>query len=726
MKRVAKPMIIPLFAVAFSLGLVVLVASAPPTVAEPPTVTPQPAVEGPDGRAGACWSFTNVPDPSRPFIQMAFDAGSRWDRFDFTWSRLEPGDNDWSAEVDAAYDSLLNALRSGGIENMVGILMETPEWAATGGLRGMGVPSLQSRPPGWYLPSAYPSMGPMAVSAASSPPRGLYEEWDDWTASDGDPINYWGRFVHTVVSEYGDRVKYWEMWNEVDDQGDQFWSGSEADYAQLLKVGYQASKDACPDCTVLYAGLWYWADPQHFERVLDIVNNDPEAPANNYFFDVMSVHLYSRSSSIYDKVREIRTQMNRYVSDHPIWLTETGVQVWDDTKVFSNPTPYPYTATMDEAAAYVIQSYANAWAADVKRYFFFRTHDYNMPGFGLMRNDLTFRPAYVAYQVSTGYLISPTMATKQSYSQGARRVTLWGTPRGKVSVLWNAISQTLVLDYPAILPSATLVDRWGVTQTITPTAGVYALTLPGATNNLGEHDNDYIIGGETYLVIEADTVPPTGTIQPLPTTTYSYTVLVSWEGGDDAAGIWGFEVQVREGTEGAWTNWLGLDSTSGITAALYADGQHDETVCFRTRAWDRAGNHSEWPAGAQACTKLDMEREIHVNVGAVYGDADSDDVWDTGEITLTNVWLRLVDEMFVDIVTPTVGGSWEFTITVMGGDYSLLATPDGWWSFPPGWLPWKRAHTVLPEETGLELSYPELGLKPHKSTYIFPLAARYD
>jgi hypothetical protein len=121
-----------------------------------------------------------------------------------------------------------------------------------------------------------------------------------------------------------------------------------------------------------------------------------------------------------------------------------------------------------------------------------------------------------------------------------------------------------------------------------------------------------------------------------------------------------------------------------------------------------------------------MEREIHVNVGAVYGDANSDDVWDAGEYALTDVSFRLVDDTFTDVFTPTVGGSWELTITVMGGNYSLMARPDGWWASSSGWLPWVRACTVLPGETGMHLSYPQLGLKPHKFSYVFPVSARSE
>jgi len=716
MEQALKRAIVPLFVLALPLGLAALVASARPAVAEPAAVTPLPPVGEVDGRAGANYAYYYDPPegPERPFIPMAYDVGSRWDRFDFIWPNLEPSNDNWSSSVLEAYDSVVDDLQAGGITNIVGILLWTPDWAATSGLQGLGRPAFDQRPPGWYAPVSRSALAPTAVSFNSSPPQGLYLDWDD-------PDNHWGDFVYTVTSRYKDRVKVWEMWNEA--EWDYFWTGSDADYAQLLKVGYQATKAACPDCTVLFAGLHYWDDPTFFERVLDILNDDPDAPANDYFFDVMSVHLYSRSSTVYDTVNDIRGRMRLYVPDHPIWLTETGVPIWGDPNVAGRQEKYDYAATQDEAAEYVVQSYANAWASGVERFFFFRTHDEAMNEyFGLLRNDHSLRPAYVAYQVATRYLISPTMTTSWSYTRGYRRVTLWGTPRGKVSVVWNTTPQTLAFDYPAVLTSATLVDRWGVTQTISATDGVYALTLPGATANLVSNPDDYIIGGEPYLVIEADTAPPTVALRSLPTTTYSTSVPVSWEAGDDAAGVWGVDLQVREGGSGTWADWLRFTQTQGITSAQYTGGEHDQTYCFRARAWDRAGNHGEWPAEAQACTRLYTERQVHLEVGAVYGDADGDGIWDSGEVTLTNVSMRFVDGDFIDVVTPTVAGSWSFTVTVTGGEYALVLTPEGWWSPPPGWLPHVSSVTVLPGEALLVLSYPEVGLRPHHFSYIFPLA----
>jgi hypothetical protein len=684
-----------------------------PAAASPAAVAALPPVEDVDGRAGACYSFYPDPlgGPGRPFVQMALDAGSRWDRFDFSWPVIEPHNDQWNF---GPHDTLVNDLDAAGM-NMVGILLWTPGWAASGGVTSLSVPRLDERPPGWYAPVLRTGANALEASAASSPPQGLYLPWND-------PGNHWGNYVHTVVSRYGDRVKHWEMWNEP--EWSYFWTGTSADYAQLLKVGYQATKAACPDCTVLFGGLHYWANPSYYRWVLSAISKDPIAPQSNYFFDVMSVHLYSRSSTIYDVVNSIRSGMTEFVSDHPIWLTETGVPVWNDSSVDPNPSEYDYAATQREAAAYLIQSYANAWASGVERYLFFRTHDGDLAEyFGLIRNDHSLRPAYAAFQVAATYLVSPTMATRVTYPGGVRRVTLWGTPGGKVSVLWNTMPEAASFSYPATLPTATVVDRRGITQTLTAQGGVYPLSLPGATANLVSDPNDYIIGGEPYLVIEADTIPPTSTLHSLPDTTYSDPFEVSWEGTDDAAGIWAYDVQVREGLGGPWTDWL-VFATS--TAALYSGGQHGATYCFRARAWDRAGNREEWPVEAQACTTLSLMREVHLHVGAVFGDEDADGAWGAEEAGLSAVAFRFVDAAGADVVTPSVGGSCEFTVTLRTGNYRLVAAPDGWPSPPPGWLPRLVPMAVEGGQGVYEVDFQEMGLFRHRASRYLPAVRRND
>jgi len=720
MMKLTARHIVPFLGLTFLAGLVLLLLSTSPAVAEVASVTPLPPVEGVDGRAGACYSFYYDPPegPTRPFIQQALDAGSRWDRFDFIWPNIETSNDAWNFE---SYDTLVDDLHAAEMKNLVGILLWTPNWASTvSASGGLGATSFDQRPLGWYAPTPRTASMLQAASAASSPPRGLYLSWDD-------PNNYWGNYVYTVVSRYKDRVKYWEMWNEP--EWDYFWTGTSAEYAQLLKIGYQATKAACPDCTVLFGGLHYWANTSYYRWVLGALNDDPAAPSNNYFFDVMSVHLYSRSSSVYDEVNNIRSGMTTYnVGDHPIWLTETGVPVWGDLPE-GNPKPkYDYAATQDEAAAYVIQSYANSWASDVERYFFFRTHDSDMSEyFGLIRNDHTLRPAYVAYQVAATYLISPTFVTRESVDSHLN-VTLWGAPRGKVSVLWNESPATGVYTLPAAIDTATLVDRLGVTSTITATGGAYTFTLPGATANRPvPNEDDYIIGGDPLILIESETPnePPTSTVHSLPATIYSPTFTITWEGHDNESGVWLYDVQARDGTGGEWSD---LEQSTSVTSTQFT-GQHAHIYYFRSRATDHVGNRADWPVDSQAHTTLDLASTLHFSVGAFFADENRDGAWnkpitETGEITMTQVTVRLLDETG-DVITPTLGSTSEFTTTIYAGQsYRLLAASterstaereiyhEGLLSFT-----WPRGNEIYTE------TYTVLALLPVERVYL-PLVMR--
>jgi hypothetical protein len=713
MKQTLKHPVMVFLALAVPLGLVSLLVAARPAVAEPTAVIPLPPVAETDGQAGVCYSFYHE-GSERPYLPMAYDAGSRWDRFDFSWPTIEPANDTWNF---GPHDSLVNDLHATEID-MVGILLWTPDWAATQGLAGLGVPSLDERPFGWYAPIPRdPSLAPRAVSAACSPPQGLY-------LPRKDPNNHWANYVYTVVSRYGDRVKHWEIWNEA--EWDVFWCGSDADYARLLKIGYRSVKAACPDCTVLFAGLHYWADPGFFERVLDVLDDDPGAPANSYFFDVMSVHFYSRSSNAYDMVNHVRNRMKLYVPDHPIWLTETGVPVWNDSSVDPDPTKYDFAARRGEAAAYVIQSYANAWASNAGRYLFFRTHDADMGEyFGLIRNDHSLRPSYVAYQVAATYLISPTFVSR--VPQGSNvRVTLWGTPHGKVSVLWNGSPTAAGYTLSAVLSKATLVDRRGNTSTIVATGGSYHLTLPGATANLvddpddpddSDDPNDYIIGGDPLIVVEAETPnePPTSTVNPLPTLVHTTTFKVTWQGQDNESGVWLYDVQVRDGESGEWVGWL---HSTAATSAQFA-GQDYHTYYFRSRAMDRLGNRGPWPEQSQAQTTVDLPRPLHLSVENFFADENHNGVWDkpisaTNEITLTGVTLQLLDEAGRRVGGPTTTGA--FTATVCAEQtYHLWASSADHLSALP--LSWPRGGVVYTE------TIPVLGLWPVTRFYL-PLAGR--
>ena len=114
-------------------GAALLALRPSSAVAGVAAVTPLPPVTDPDGRAGACYSFYDEP-AGRPYLPMAIDTGARWDRFDFRWADIEPTNGVY---VTDAYDRLVDDLDAAGV-HMVGILLWTPDWAATGAGGGLG------------------------------------------------------------------------------------------------------------------------------------------------------------------------------------------------------------------------------------------------------------------------------------------------------------------------------------------------------------------------------------------------------------------------------------------------------------------------------------------------------------------------------------------------------------------------------------------------------------
>ena len=98
-----------------------------------------------------------------------------------------------------------------------------------------------------------------------------------------------------------------------------------------------------------------------------------------------------------------------------------------------------------------------------------------------------------------------------------------------------------------------------------------------------------------------DSLPPSARVEVLPTASPEVFV-VRWSSFDNVAGSATAlcDVQYQTGTDGAWTDWqLGVSTGS----ALFL-GQVGQTYGFRVRATDYAGNQGDFPAQAQALTKV--------------------------------------------------------------------------------------------------------------------------
>lgn len=545
-----------------------------------------------DDRFGIDWVNQPGSGPSDLRIRQAYQSGARWDRFPVYWPSIQPQAGttyNWSST-----DAWVDRDRAAGL-NVQLVLLDTPGWASNG------------------------TKVPRDLSA---PPAG----------------NSWYQFVYQTVQHYKGRVKYYELWNEPD-LGQVFWNGSMADFAQLIRVGYRAVKDADPSASVILAGLALPYDNRNwFFNFLDEMGKDPQAKANGYYFDVLALHMYSRSADVYEyivgnaKWVGIRNVLKNRIGDKPIWINEAGVPIWNETYGIKGPG----RATADEAAAYVIQSFAYGLAAGVDKLFFFQLYDDGVgqtdaagnviERYGLFANPMTTgtagraRATYTAYQIANTFMGGTKLATRVNLNRtpdkngkGYDMITLYGARDGKVTIVWNNEgTRTQQARIPASTKNAVVIDQRYNQRAIQASNGYYTIDLPPATNNnnflcLSDtcDPGDYIIGGEPRILVEVDPAIPVATILP-PSTVDDAPFWVGWKpvpGAPGANRIVGYEVQWMDAAEGQWRDWIPITTT---TSALFGYGspvvaKQYHTYLFRVRARDASGTLlSDYPLQAQS------------------------------------------------------------------------------------------------------------------------------
>ncbi len=577
--------------------------------------------------------------------QKAMYTGAGWNRWPLYWYHVEPDANgqfDWDYGDGVVAQDLAHGFKTELI------LMGTPGDYATGGSADVPPPQVGRRPAGWD-DSRYRRLAP--VSPTATTPQGLYAPvFQDGSDVPGpgktiNSSNPWARFVFEVVKHYRPMgVTHYEIWNEQDYSF--FWTGTVADYARLLKVAYLAAEQADPAAVILFGGLANFEKPAFLSEVLAIYAADPLAPSYSWFFDILATHSYSTSwQSWYHVWRADRTLGDRGLNKG-IWLNESGSPAWDD---YPGPTWDPssiYRSTMEEGAAYVIQSALYAKYAGASRVFHFQLYDDcgNCPpgsdfppdspqlctqsgsscqcagdAFGLFRNRPdaacyrqhptpdTPRPVLNAFQVLVDHLggLQPLWRLRPGGSTPYNGTQEWiafyrPATRERVLGLWSlvGISQTAVVT--ATGSSALLVDQSGTVTPLTPTAGVYTLQLEPATNQNAAPPPGYAyaIGGPPLILIETDTRAPDVTVDPLYPVS-SPTIRVSWSGQDLGSGIRDYDLWVY--TDGITrTSWL---TDTDQESAIYP-GEPGLTYGFSAAGRDWAGNENPPPVEPQVLTTV--------------------------------------------------------------------------------------------------------------------------
>jgi hypothetical protein len=470
-------------------------------------------------------------------------SGARWSRVVFAWSEVQPGGpRDWRAHYYLR-DDLIQRERANGIE-VVGLLQATPAWAAT-----------------------------RREDGGRAVPAGLYRDVND-------PQNTWAVFVRKMASEYRGRIDTWIIWNEPDILPDgpnsQYynWAGDERDYARLLAVASQAAKAGNPRARIVFAATTYWVDqnagrPLFLDRVLAILAAEPPVPGA-WPFDAVALNLYSSPDDLRRVGAIYREVLDRHGVGVPLWLTETNATPYDDPARGLARPPNGIRVTMDQQSSFVLQAMAMGLTAGYERLAIHSLTDRDTTDelWGLIRNDGTLRPAFVAYQTAARYLggadrveFAGRERARWPWPQGGylpnwqvylvvveRPAGVPGAPppgpapdatptpgrglrlpwdpdpgppqpvalgRQRVSVLWNGDAEAVQVTLPRVAERASLIDKYGRVLPLEPDGERWRVTLAGATAHSPlDPEGFYYVGGDPVLLVEdgvaegAPVVPP--------------------------------------------------------------------------------------------------------------------------------------------------------------------------------------------------------------------------
>ncbi|HFC12318.1 MAG TPA: hypothetical protein ENJ56_05690, partial [Anaerolineae bacterium] len=419
----------------------------------------------------------------------ADELGVGWTRVRFPWAEVQPDSAEqWLGVVD---DGVIESEIAAGRE-VVGLLIGMPQWARD----------------------------------AADLPRGLYLDHDD-------ADNLWATYVRTAVSRYQGQITDWIIWNEPDIWDENTpgysWHGSEADFAQLLKVAYLVAKDVDSETVIhLPAMTFFWDNnfgrTQYLDRLLTEIAKDPQAEANGYYFDVATAHLYFQPNQIFDILAIWQGIMDKHgLGDKAWWLAETNAPVVDDP---SWPVEsVTFNVTQADQANFIGQGIATALAAGVERVAVFKLIDTqgdraaNPEPFGLLRDDGSARPAFAAYQTVIELFQDITAAQRERWD-AVGQVRLDRGDGGVVHVLFARNGADAEVEIAA-LPNmeATLYDAFGTGKKLVNEDGVYRIKLEGSACHEPVGDT-CLIGGLTHFLYQKPVAVAAPTFEPL-----------SWEGG---------------------------------------------------------------------------------------------------------------------------------------------------------------------------------------------------
>jgi inosine-uridine nucleoside N-ribohydrolase len=330
----------------------------------------------------------------RGFYANMAQMGARWGTIDTCWDKLEPekGKYNW-----AYYDKWFTEALKAGI-TPIPHLYAIPQW----------VSSWRPGDPG-----------------------------DSWTYP---PIDWeqWERFVYDFVSHYKDWLVYLRIWNEPNVEG--YWHGTAADYAKLVKIASQAARRAKPDIKIIIEAASSRWPTIYYDAVAFFDQVHKSDPCSDW--DIIAIHNYMFNNTDFPERTEFLPVYDKFVE----WRNKNkpNAEVWDTEFACMAETWGEWLGVGEKhQAQWLARTHVLGFSKGLKKMVWFPgycwpdsvTAPYYNPA-GLLKVDLTPRPAYVAYH---------TMASALSWARYERALSLSGdrhgmvfkTPQGYVTAFWS-------------------------------------------------------------------------------------------------------------------------------------------------------------------------------------------------------------------------------------------------------------------------------------------------
>jgi glycerophosphoryl diester phosphodiesterase len=285
--------------------------------------------------SATAWFAPNDVPQQRRLANLAALAGVNWVRDRLRWRDLQPQAGPLVA-LTTTYDTAAEVQHAAGLK-VLQVFHDTPPWARESPDEG-----------GRFAPDL----------------RHAFE------------------LGHALAARFKGRVAAWEPWNEANVAT--FGGHTVDQMCSWQKAAWLGFKAGDPGVTVGWNVTTTVPTPAQTEGVL--------ANETWPYFDSYNIHTYEWAHSYADLWKPARAA----VSGRPLWVTEAD----RGTPHLKQPPWFDQEPRLERLKAeWIAQSYANSLFAGARRHFHFVLGHYHEPNgvqFGLLRLDLTPRPAYAA------------------------------------------------------------------------------------------------------------------------------------------------------------------------------------------------------------------------------------------------------------------------------------------------------------------------------------------